>query len=45
MNAGEAGKGVFIGFEVDVDDGVAFAEEPAFEDAAEEAGGSSYENV
>src|SRR5579871_5873549 len=45
LNAGEAGEGVFVGFEVDVDDGVAFAKETALEDAAEEAGGSGYEHV
>ena len=45
LNAGEAGEGVFVGFEVDVDDGVAFAKETALEDTAEEAGGSGYEHV
>ena len=39
-DAGEARKRVFIGFEVDVDNGVSFAQKPSFEDSAEEAGTS-----
>jgi len=45
LNAGESGERVFIGLEVDVDDGMAFAEEAALEDTAEEAGGSGDEQV
>jgi hypothetical protein len=45
LNAGESGEGVFVGLEVDVDDGMAFAEEAALEDTAEEAGGSGDEQV
>ena len=45
LNAGETGEGVFVGLEVDVDDGVAFAKEAALEDTAEEAGGSGDEQV
>jgi hypothetical protein len=39
LNAGEAGEGVVVGLEVDVDDGVAFSEKPAFENATEKTGG------
>ncbi len=39
------GRRVFVGLEVDVDDGVAFAEETTLEDSAEEAGGSGDEQV
>ncbi len=45
LDAGEVGVGVGIGDEVDVGAGVAFGEEPALEDSAEEAGSSGDENV
>ena len=45
LNAGESGEGVFVGLEVDVDDGMAFAKETALENSAEEAGGSGDEQV
>lgn len=46
LDTGETGEGrVFVEFEVDVDDGVAFAEESAFEDSAEESRGSGDEDV
>ena len=45
LDAGEAREGVFVGLEVDVDDGVAFAEETALEDSTEEAGGSGDEHM
>jgi hypothetical protein len=45
LDAGEAGKGIFVLFEVDVDYGMAFAQKAALENSTEEAGGSSDEVV
>ena len=45
LDGGEVGvRGVGFGYEVDVDDLVAFGEEAAFKDSAEESGGSGDEN-
>ena len=44
-DACELGRGVFIAFEIDIDDGGAFAEETPFEHTAEESGTACNQNV
>ena len=43
LDAGEGGVRVLVGLEVDVDDGVAFAEESTFEYTAKKTGGAGHQ--
>ena len=45
LNAGKPRKGVFIGFKVDIDDGVAFTQKTPFKNTAKEARSAGYQDM